>query len=97
MGWFEELFGIENTDTTKMVEKDIALDMLKDSKFLLNSMAMAITETTNPQLREILKKQLNSAVQNHFRLVDLSMQNNWYMPRSTPVEQVRRDYDEAAT
>ncbi|KGK92084.1 coat protein F [Desulfosporosinus sp. HMP52] len=97
MGWFEDLFGIQDSDTTKMTEKDIAIDMLKDSKFILNSMSMAITETTNPQLREILKKQLNSAIQNHFRLVDLSVQNNWYLPRSTPIEQVKQDYEEAST
>ncbi|AFQ44182.1 spore coat protein [Desulfosporosinus meridiei] len=97
MGWFEDLFGIQDSDTTKMAEKEIAIDMLKDSKFMLNSMSMAITETTNPQLREILKRQLNSSIQNHFRLVDLSVQNNWYLPRSTPIEQVKQDYEEAST
>ena len=97
MGWFEDLFVTENSETTEMMEKDVALDMLKDSKFILNTMAMAVTETTNPKLREILKKQLNEVVQNHFRLVDLSVQNSWYLPRLAPIEQVKRDYEEAQT
>ncbi len=95
MGWFGDLFGTENSETTEMTEQDIALDMLKDSKFMLSTMAMSVTETTNPQLREILKKQLNEVVRHHFRLVDLSVQNNWYLPRLAPIEQVRRDYEEA--
>ncbi|AET68376.1 coat F domain-containing protein [Desulfosporosinus orientis DSM 765] len=97
MGWLDDLFGVENAETTKMIEKDVALDMLKDSKYILNATAMALTETTNPQLREILKKQLNEVVQNHFRLADLSVQNNWYMPHSAPIEQIKKDYEEAST
>ncbi|EGW39682.1 spore coat protein [Desulfosporosinus sp. OT] len=97
MGWLEDLFGTETTDTTEMTEKDVALDMLKDSKFVLNTIAMAVTETTDSKLREILKKQLNEVVQNHFRLVDLSVQNNWYLPRLSPIEQVKSDYEEAQT
>lgn len=97
MGWFENLFGIDDSDNTKMLEKDTSLDMLKDSKFCLNSMSMAITETSNPKLREILKKQLNEAIQNHFRLVDLSVQNNWYQPPSAPIEQLKGDYNEFQT
>jgi similar to spore coat protein len=97
MGWFENLFGTEDSDNTKMLEKDMSLGMLKDSKFCLNSMSRAITETSNPKLREILKKQLNEAIQNHFRLVDLSVQNNWYQPRSAPIEQLKGDYNEVQT
>ncbi len=95
MGWLEDLFGIENSETTEMMEKDVVLDMLKDSKFALNTITMAITETTNSELREILKKQLTEVVQNHFRVVDFSVQNNWYLPHSAPIEQVKRDYEEA--
>lgn len=103
MGWFDDLFGTSNSETTdssgstEMMEKDVALDMLKDSKYILSTMAMAITETTNPKLREILKKQLNEAAQNHFSLVDISVQNDWYQPHSAPIEQVRQDYEEAQT
>jgi len=103
MGWFEQLFGIddsetsENSATNEMMEKDVALDMLKDSKYTLNTMARAVTETTNPKLREILKKQLNEVVQNHFRLVDLSVQSDWYQPRLAPIELVKRDYEDAQT
>ena len=99
MGWLEDLFGIEDpdTDTTEMTEKDIALDMLKDSKYNLSTMAMAITETANPSLREIMKRQFNEALQSHFQLVDLSVQNDWYLPRTAPIEQIKHDYEEAQT
>lgn len=97
MGWLEDLFGTEDSKKTDLAEKDLALDLLKDSKFILSAMAKAVTETVNPQLREILKKQFNGAVQHHFRLVDLSVQNNWYLPRLAPFEQVRQDYEAAQT
>jgi len=100
MGFLEDLFGTgssESSETTEMTEKDFALDMLKDSKFNLNARAMAITETANPQLREVLKQQFNAVVQDHFKLVDLSVQNDWYLPRLAPNEQIQRDYEEAET
>lgn len=98
MGWFEELFGLEKSEiSNNMTEKDIALDILKDSKFIINTMSMAITESSNPRLREILKKQFNEALLNHFRLTDLSIQNSWYQTRSTPIEQLKTDYQEVQT
>lgn len=89
MGWFNDLLGSNNT---KLTDQDIAMDMLKDSKFALGALAMAIPETSNPELRQILKKSMGEAVKAHFRLSDIAINNDWYKPGLNPQEQLQRDY-----
>ena len=91
MGWLDDLFGTG----TQLSDQDITTDMLKDSKFALTSLAMAISETSNPELRQILKRQINDASKEHFRLSDIAVNNNWYKPNLTPYEQIQNDYQEA--
>jgi similar to spore coat protein len=95
MGFLDTLFGIEDND--KMSDQDIVNDMLKDSKFTLNSLIMAISESRNPDFRQVLKKQMNTAVQNHFRLADISVENDWYHPYQSPESQVQEDYQNIQT
>lgn len=90
MGWLTDLFGDEYT---KLTDQDIATDMLKDSKFVLNALATAIPEASNPELRQLLKKSLNEALIAHFRLSDLAINNAWYRPNLDPQEQLQRDYN----
>lgn len=92
MGWLDDLFGTG----TKFTDKDIATDILKDSKFAQCSLAMAISETINPELRQILKRQVNDGAKAHFRLADMATHNDWYKPNLTPEQQILNDYQEAA-
>lgn len=87
MGWLESLFGEDQA----LTDKDRAMDMLKDSKFSLCSMARAITETSHPELRQTLKKQLNDAIQSHFQLADMAATKDWYKPHLSPQEMLSRD------
>lgn len=93
MGLLETLFGMEDND--KMTQQDIAGDMLKDSKFTLYSYITAVSESSNPKVRQILKKQFNEALQKHFRLSDIAVENDWYHPYMPPKEQLREDSDNA--
>lgn len=95
MGFFEELFGIEDNtkNNIKMEERDIVNDMLKDSKFALTSLVKTIGETSNPQMREVLKQQLNTSIKNHFRLVDIATEKEWYKPYLNPMDQMKEDYE----
>ena len=93
MGILETLFGVE--DSTKLTEQDIANDMLKDSKFALCSLILALSESNNPQIRQVLKKEFNTALQKHFRLADIAVENDWYHPYLTPKDQVKEDYENA--
>lgn len=91
MGLLDELFGDNNITT--LGDKDIASDMLKDSKFAVTSLAMMITEITNPEVRTVLAKQLNSAVTMHQRLSDLLVHKEWYTPYASPQEQLGQDVE----
>lgn len=89
MSWLTDLLG---KNYTKLTDQDIAADMLKDSKFSLNALAAAVPETSNPELRQILKQNLNNALKAHFRLSDIAINNAWYRPNLAPQDQLRRDY-----
>jgi similar to spore coat protein len=89
MGLLDELFN-DNHDTA-LKDKDIASDMLKDSKFSVTSLAMMVTEIANPEVRMVLAKQLTSAVSMHQRLSDLLVHKEWYQPYNTPQQQLTQD------
>ncbi len=72
-------------------DKDIAYDMLKDSKFGLIGLTFALSECTNPQLRMILLDQFNRCVIDHHALTDLAVKKDWYPVDSAPPDQIRID------
>ena len=72
-------------------DSTIGSDMLKDSKFAVFSLAKALTETANPQLRQLLANQLITSVQQHHQLADLVMNKEWYRPFLAPQAQLARD------
>lgn len=80
---------------TNFSDKDIASDMLKDSKFGVSTLSIAATEAVNPQLRQILNTQLTTAVQDHQRLSDIMIKKNWYPAYDNPTEQLRNEVRES--
>jgi len=102
MSWLDNILG-EGSDNSNdnqdnngsLNDKDIALDMLAGSKFRIESLAKTITETTNPQLRQMLTGQLNMNINEHFRLSDIAINNQWYNVQATPQQQVQQDVKEA--
>ena len=71
-----------------MDDKDIGLGMLSSSKAGIAMLTATIVETTNPQLRQMLTSQLNAAINSHFQLSDMAIQNGWYNAYDTPSEQI---------
>lgn len=67
MSTFGDLFDTNNT----LWDKYIAMDMSKDSKFAVTSLASADAEAVDPNLRTILKIQLDATVKEHFELSDM--------------------------
>ncbi|KLU62973.1 coat F domain protein [Peptococcaceae bacterium CEB3] len=81
---------------TPMMDKDYALDMLKDSKLALHSLTMALAESTNPLLRETLTNVLNASVDRHFRLADIAVNKGWYaQPNLAPLDLLKQDMTES--
>ena len=83
MGILDMLMG-NNT----LGDQTIGSDMLKDSKFAVFSLAKALTETANPQLRQLFADQLVTSVQKHHQLSDLVMAKDWYKPFLAPEQQL---------
>lgn len=67
--------------------------MLKDSKFAVTSLAAAAAEAVNPELRELLRGQLDKAVAEHFELSDIVVDKGWYSAKEAPMEQLRNEYE----
>ena len=76
-------------------DKDIMYDMLKDSKFGLIGLTLALSECTNSQLRQILLNQLNRCVNDHHALTDLALRKDWYPANTTPLDQIQIDLVES--
>lgn len=78
-------------DETSLEEKDIALDMLKDSKFNVTSLANAAAEAVNPELRSLLRCQLDTAVKENFQLSDILIKKGWYPAFDNPQDQLKKE------
>lgn len=81
------LFGNDNT----LSDRDMALDMLKDSKFGVTALSGAAGESINPDLRNMLRSQLDTAVREHFELSDMMIRKGWYPAFDSPQEQLRQE------
>lgn len=90
MSFLDRLLG--NDDAT-LSDKDIAQDMLKDSKFAVTSLSAAATEAVNPELREMLRSQLDKAVAEHFELCDMVVGKGWYQAQDDPMTQLKNEYE----
>jgi similar to spore coat protein len=90
MSFLDKLFGNEDT---ALVDRDIAHDMIKDSKFAVTSLSAAAAEAVNPELREMLRGQLDKAVTEHFELSDILINKGWYPAQDEPMEQLKNDYE----
>lgn len=82
---------------TTLTEKDIALDLITSSKATITTLAKALTETTNPQLRETLKNQLTACVNSHYKLSDISISKGWYNAHEDPSTQLQQDLSSIAS
>lgn len=76
--------------TSSLSDQDIINDMLKDSKFGIHTLSVALGESTSPQYREKLVNMINSCIDEHFKLSDFAMQKNWYQPNLAPDQQLQQ-------
>lgn len=66
------------TGTDKLSDQVIATDFLVSSKSGIQEYAVAITETTSPQLRVTLINQLNDMINTHEVISDYMMSKGYY-------------------
>lgn len=94
MSWLNNILGEDNNESS-MPDKELAVDLLIASKNDITMLSKAITESANPQLRQILTNQLNSCINDHFQLSDLAIQKGWYNAFASPGQQIKQDLQEA--
>jgi similar to spore coat protein len=63
-----------------MTDQVIATDLLVSAKSGIKNYALALTETTTPEVREALKDQLNSAIESHEQITGYMISKGYYHP-----------------
>lgn len=89
--FIERLMGM-NTLTDQVV----AMDLLNTAKSGVRNYAMAITEVGSPEIKAVLSKHLEEAVDFHELIVDYLMEKGWYHPWDVQ-EQLQSDLQNIRT
>lgn len=58
----------------------IATELLVSSKATVRAYAVALTETVNPEIRDMLKRQMTQALNQHARITDYMVENGMHHP-----------------
>ncbi|MFC3420094.1 spore coat protein [Salinicoccus hispanicus] len=58
----------------------IATELLVSSKATVRAYAVALTETVNPEIRDMLKRQMTQALNQHARITDYMVANGMHHP-----------------
>ncbi|QGU96020.1 spore coat protein [Clostridium bovifaecis] len=66
------------TGMDKMSDQVIATDFLIAAKSGIKNYAVALTETTSPEVRVVLRRHLNDAIRTHEVITNYMMKNGYY-------------------
>jgi similar to spore coat protein len=78
---YTDYLDLENAEGMRqMADSSFALDFLLTVKNGVRNYAVAITETTNPELRRTLTNQLEVALDLHDELSELMIKHGWLLP-----------------
>lgn len=64
---------------SKKRDELIATDLLITAKSAVRAYSVAVTETASPEVRKVLVKQLNQAIENHAEIANYMVKNDMYM------------------
>ena len=79
-----------------MTEQVIATDFLIAAKSGVKNYALALTEAASPEVRDVLRRQLNDAISTHERISNYVISKGYYHAYN-PQEQIRIDMKAADT
>ncbi|WP_271400363.1 spore coat protein [Salinicoccus roseus] len=74
----------------------IATEMLVSAKAAVRTYAVALTEAASPEVRDVLKRQLTQAVNQHARIADYMMENGMYHAHNVK-DQLKNDKKKVKT
>ena len=84
------------TGMNGMSDQVIATDMLITAKAGVRNLAVALTEAATPEVRDVLKQHLDTAIQTHENLTAYMMDKGYYHPYNVQ-EQLQVDMKSADT
>jgi similar to spore coat protein len=86
---------VENlTGMNTLTDQVIAYDFLIGAKSGVRSYAMALTEAATPEVRAILRKQLEESITTHEQITAYTMKKGWYHAYNIQ-EQIKLDLQNA--
>lgn len=87
----------ENTNNTQRIELDdqmMATEFLLTSKAAVRSLAIAITETATPEVKQVLRRELDIAIDTHDKIAQYMIEKEMYHAYNIP-EQLDQDLKNA--
>lgn len=97
----------KNSDTKKKAKKDnlaipgsmlddmaIATDFLVTAKAAVRNLAVAITETATPEVKKLLRRELDTAIDTHDKIAQYMIKNEMYHAYNVD-EQIEHDLKKA--
>ncbi|MCM3440454.1 spore coat protein [Metabacillus halosaccharovorans] len=71
---------INSLNVPELADTTFATDFLIRSKEGVRNIAVALTETSSPDLRALLRKQLMQGIALHQEITDLMIEKKWFHP-----------------
>jgi similar to spore coat protein len=84
------------TGMQTMTDQVIASDLLISAKTGIKTYALAVTESVTPEIKTVLRKQLEEAVLMHEQITNYMMQKGFYHPYNVN-EQIQVDMNNVQT
>ncbi|EPZ41425.1 MULTISPECIES: spore coat protein [Alicyclobacillus] len=88
---------VENlTGTAAMTDQVVTADLLVSIKTGVRNYAIALTETTSPDVRAVLRRHLDDAIYAHEQVSNYMMEKGWYHAHDVS-KQIQLDMQNANT
>jgi len=71
---------INSLNVPELADTTFAMDFLIRAKEGVRNIAVALTETSSPDLRALLRKQLMQGIAMHQEITDLMIEKKWFHP-----------------
>ncbi|KAA0546966.1 spore coat protein [Bacillus sp. BGMRC 2118] len=71
---------INSLHVPELADMTFAMDFLIRAKEAVRNTAIALTETSSPDLRAALRKQLRQGIEMHQEITDLMVRKKWFHP-----------------
>ncbi|MCU6791223.1 spore coat protein [Paenibacillus sp. WQ 127069] len=84
------------TGTNTLTDEVIAMDFLNNAKSGVRNYAMAVTECVTPEIKTVLSRQLEEAIDSHEQIMNYMMKRGLYHPYQVN-EQIQLDLQNIQT